>query len=107
MADYGKFDMGENEICEELWQLFEDEIMENMDLTNMEVVSSIENVNEMKDELLESAFTCLPPPETPAAPKRFKSFTENDLKQFEDARQSKSTKMNTKWAIKLFQGRPR
>jgi hypothetical protein len=58
---------------------------------------------------------CLPAPETPVtsvtlsensslAPKRFRSITDTELQEFQGARQSKSTKRNTKWGIQLFQG---
>ena len=35
---------------------------------------------------------------------RFVNMDEDNLKKFEDSNQSKSTKNNTKWALKIVQG---
>ncbi|OWF43402.1 hypothetical protein KP79_PYT24915 [Mizuhopecten yessoensis] len=35
---------------------------------------------------------------------RFKKVTDVDLKKYEEMTQSKSTKKNTKWELKIFQG---
>ena len=41
----------------------------------------------------------------PSCPKRFKKMEENELQSLkENFHQSKSTKNNTKWGVKLFQG---
>jgi hypothetical protein len=42
----------------------------------------------------------LPPKEK----KRFKTVTNEELKDLQDSRQAKSTKRNTKWGVKVFQG---
>ncbi|XP_069137816.1 uncharacterized protein [Argopecten irradians] len=39
----------------------------------------------------------------PTPQQRFKEYSEEDLKALEESRQSKSTKNNTKWGMKLFQ----
>lgn len=106
MAEYGKFEVGGEDITDELFLLFDNEIMENLDLSNLEAISDKSEISEMCEELEKPALTCLPKPETPAQaaePKRFRSFTENELQEFQDSRQSCSTKKNTKWGIKLFQ----
>ena len=41
---------------------------------------------------------------TSTSKQRFKRVTEEDLQNIQDCRQSESTKRNTKWAIKVFQG---
>ena len=38
------------------------------------------------------------------APKRFKSFEEEDINKIEGKNQSSSTKKNTKWGVNIFQG---
>ena len=43
-------------------------------------------------------------PKIEISQKRFKSFTESELKELEEERQSEATKKSTKWAVKLFQG---
>ena len=59
----------------------------------------------MCKELEKPVLAWLPKPETPAQaaePKRFRSLTENEFQEFQDSRQSCSTKKNTNWGIKIF-----
>lgn len=43
-------------------------------------------------------------PETQKERKRFKTVSPEELQELQDCRQSKSTKQNTKWGVKVFQG---
>lgn len=36
---------------------------------------------------------------------RFRRVDENEMDSYEEARQSKRTKLNTKWAVRMFQGK--
>lgn len=85
---------------------------------DMASVSSVTDpvVNAKRNELLTiPADEQLSRPEIPAASdsintpvtdpvKRFISVTDEQLQHFEDQVQSKSTKMNTKWAVGILQG---
>ncbi|XP_069107107.1 uncharacterized protein [Argopecten irradians] len=57
----------------------------------------------MEQELTKPAITDLPPPESPAVPKRFKDTTHEEIANIFESRQSKSTKKNTAWGIRIFQ----
>ena len=95
-------------------------------LASLEVdanASSQEVRKEALDRIFsESAIEGLPPPEVPSPPapkdpaqepppqnpeaskKRFKTLSEEDIRQLEDQTQSKNTKKNTKWGVSIFQG---
>ncbi|XP_033727680.1 uncharacterized protein LOC117317012 [Pecten maximus] len=55
-----------------------------------------------RDEMVKAMDIKKPQPAVPG-PQRFKRLSEDQLKEMEDERQSKSTKSNTKWGIKVFQ----
>lgn len=109
---YGDFDVGllSEEMDAELYLLYDEDILASLDLSSL--VPATEQDTEMIYELKKSDMEGLPPPQTPVCPpeskpeaKRFRSVSEVELKQFQDARHSKSTKRNTKWGIQLFQGK--
>lgn len=101
MAEYGDFNISENE--PELYLLLDNDILASLDLPFMAPVS-VEETKEVEAALEISDMEGLPRPGVPAPPKRFKSMTEEQIQMFEDSRQSNSTKRNTKWGVKLFQG---
>lgn len=77
--------------------------MENLDLSNLEVISNLSEIPEVCKELEKPTLTCLPKPETPA--EKISFLHRKCLQEFQDSRQSSSTKKNTKWGIKPFQGK--
>lgn len=96
------------DITDEFFLLFDNEIMENLYLSNLEAISNLSEIPKMCKELEKPALTCFPKPETPAQaaePKRFRSYTEKDLQEFQYWRQSKSSRKKIQWGIKLFQGK--
>lgn len=103
MADFGNFEMSDVD----LYFLLDEELLASLDFSSM-VPQSVEESIEMEKDLKISDMEGLPCPGvpvlTPPPPKRFKTVSENDMQQFQDARQSASTKRSTKWGIKLFQG---
>ncbi|XP_061176184.1 uncharacterized protein LOC133185142 [Saccostrea echinata] len=105
MAEFGNFDLCDDDPL--LYLLFDNDILAALDLPFM-APASVEETEEVEKELKMSDMEGLPSPGMPTPPppppsKRFKSMTEEDLKQFEDSRQSISTKRNTQWGVKLFQ----
>ncbi|OWF49932.1 hypothetical protein KP79_PYT04022 [Mizuhopecten yessoensis] len=79
---------------------FED--IENLAASN--VLSEIET-NKIELNLHNSALDELPPPETPCLPRnhgRFNKASEEEIENLFDERQSKSTKKNTAWGLKVF-----
>ena len=92
---YGDFDMG---VAELIADMMYGEISASSEISS----------REFKDELLISDDDNLPRPGIPCEPadvhKRFKDSTEEDMKEYESMHQSKSTKQNTKWAVKILQG---
>lgn len=64
-----------------------------------------EITEDISQNLSKPAITDLPPPETPSAPSRFKQSTEEEINKYFGARQTESTKKNTKWGCKIFQGK--
>lgn len=61
-----------------LWKIFY--------LSNLEAISNLSEIPKMCKELEKPALTCFPKPETPAEaakPKRFRSYTEKDLQEFQ------------------------
>ena len=107
---FGSFDLVGEEMEDDLYLLHDEDILASLDLSSL-VPVSVQDNRIMERELKVSDMECLPSPETPATAsgaKRFKSVSELDLElnEFQDARQSTSTTKNTKWGIRLFQGRP-
>jgi hypothetical protein len=97
MADFDLLEMGESvEIdWETLYQIFDGEI---------EVSTSTEDANEEMERVLnpiKTEETLLQAPDK----KRFKTVSDTELQELQERRQSKATKFNTKWGIKLFQGK--
>lgn len=52
----------------------------------------------------EENFAAPNPVSTARPEKRFKTVSETELNELKEKRQSKSTRKNTKWGVKLFQG---
>ena len=106
---FGSFDLVEEEMEDDLYLLHDEDILASLDFSSL-VPVSVQDNKIIERELKVSDMECLPSPETPATAsgaKRFKSVSELELNEFQDARQSTSTKKNTKWGIRLFQGRPK
>ena len=106
---FGSFDLVGEEMEDDLYLLHDEDILASLDFSSL-VPVSVQDNKIMERELKVSDMECLPSPEIPATAsgaKRFKSVSELELNEFQDARQSTSTKKNTKWGIRLFQGRPK
>ena len=106
---FGSFDLVVEEMEDDLNLLHDEDILASLDFSSL-VPVGVQDNKIMERELKVSDMECLPSPEIPAAAsgaKRFKSVSELELNEFQDARQSTSTKKNTKWGIRLFQGRPK
>lgn len=67
---------------------------------------TVPELKKMEKEVKIPAYPELPQPETPMVDKnkRFKNVTEEQLKNYHDSHQSSSTKKNTVWGMKIFQG---
>ena len=107
MSDYGDFSMNVDLLDPintgdiHLDQLDDDdEFFQTLDMSFLDFLASTTPSNttmvKMEEELKQ--------PEMSLPTSRFHSVTEEQMKSYEEARQSKSTKSNTKWAIKIFQG---
>ena len=83
-----------------LQELFDDSMPDFVASSNVK-----EEMIEM-NKLLQSAQPDILPGIDEKPVGRFKKLKEIDLNIMEEARQSSSTKKNTKWGVKLFQGRP-
>ena len=111
MSDYADFGMDydfldptntDNVSLEELDQA--DEFSRTLDMSFLDFLASSKptatSMVKMEEELKK--------PEMPlpsgSGNSRFATATEDQMKQYDEARQSKSTKSNTKWAINIFQG---
>ena len=108
-TQYGTFSMS-GAVVQDLKLEFndsDDEVLCNLVASDFVAVPT----NDLQfDADLKLAALDLPRPETPAVQSqrpetsRFSKVTEDELLAFEDAHQSKSTKANTKWAMRIFQG---
>ena len=82
---------------------FEDdeELFSTLDMNFLDFLASTKptatETARMKEELKQ--------PEMDLPPTRFHTINEDQMRTLEENRQSKSTKSNTKWATKIFQGR--
>lgn len=83
----------ENEMSNEEFDLILSNLLENPTGVSSEITPAQANA-EMTRAMEESD-----------QDQRFKRYTEKELKLLEDSRQSKATKNNTKWGVKLFQGK--
>ncbi len=81
-----------------------DEIFSEIMVDQTATVSNVNNAPEAEPKPEEEAPTSSPKPSTSTTNTRFNIATEDDLKQLEQQRHSKSTLKNTKWALKLFNG---
>ena len=112
MSDYGDFGMDydfldptntDSVSLEELDQ--DDEFFRTLDLSFLDFLASSKptatSMVKMEEELKKPE---MPLPSN-SGNSRFATATEDQMKQYEEARHSKSTKSNTKWAIKIFQGK--
>ena len=80
----------------ELYLLYDEDFLASLDLSSL-VPVSVQDNKIMEKELKVSDIDCFPSPETPATaigPKRFNSVSELELNEYQDARQSTSTKRN-------------
>ena len=90
----------------------DDEDFKTIYLNTMELVQlSASSVPEdIQNIITQPAITDLPPPETPApgtsspTKKRFKTTTAEEIDHLFGARHTSSTKRNTAWGMKIFQG---
>ena len=79
----------------------------SQDIVFEEVVMSIytyEAQQELEKAFSEDRKENFAPTKVEMSQKRFKSVTENELKELKEKRQSEATKKSTKWGVKLFQG---
>ena len=81
--------------------LFSDEFV--LDGINASTTND-EAMQEMNDILNVTNPPILPDPKPSTSTSRFKKLTETELDNLEAKRQSASTKRNTKWGVKVFQG---
>lgn len=82
-----------------------DFLMDDFDFQASDVPSNAVNSTSMEEieAVLQAELVEVPAVSKPKT-QRFKTATEADLQILQDSRQSKATKKNTKWGIKVFQG---
>lgn len=66
MAEYKKIEVNGEDITDELFVLFNNEITENLELSNHDGVSNLSEIPDMRKKLEKLALTCLLKPGTPA-----------------------------------------
>ena len=96
MDEFGDFKVSDNN--EDFSLFLDNDLLASLDFPFM---ASVVEPDEVDKILKLSEMDGLPSPGMPA---RFKSKTEQELQMYEDSRHSVSTKRNTKWGVKLFQG---
>ena len=104
------FDLGNHLELFDLHEMTDGELLEtvlNMSLSGDGNASSNENPNLEMKRAMEIQQPQIRSGPTECKAKRFRVATEQDIINFQSSRQSKSTKKNTRWGYKTFQGRPR
>ena len=96
MDEFGDFKVSDNN--EDFSLFLDNDLLASLDFP---FIASVVEPDEVDKILKLSEMDGLPSPGMPA---RFKSKTEQELQAAEDSRHSVSTKRNTKWGVKLFQG---
>ena len=110
MAEFGTFSVPQDlDLLEFDFDDSGDEVLLSLVASDYVPLPASDSVKKIDPELHEAALD-LPPPETPTqpsvspAPSRFRKVSQDDLKKYEESHQSKATKMNTRWGMKIFQG---
>lgn len=63
MAEYGAFEVGVEDKTDEFFSLFDNAIINNLDLFNLEAISDKSEISEMYKELKKPALACFPNPD--------------------------------------------
>ena len=98
-----EFDMDEETMRSLLDDFGDEEVDENNEFAVLHEI----NASTSNDEALKELAKALETEQLVIVPKkpRFKSLSDEDLKEIDESRQSKSTKKKTKWGVKILQGR--
>ena len=87
----------------------DDEFLQTIDFDVLELIASSTSItyhtDRMNAELQKPEFWVYPGTSTDSSSIRFASVDEDQIKLFQEANRSTATKRNTRWGIKLFQGR--
>ena len=105
----GSFDLVGEKMEDDLNLLHDEDILASIDLSSLVQVSVQDNkIMERGLNVKGPISDGIPSTETPATAsgaRLFKSVSELELNEYQDARQSTSIKRNTKWGNRLFQGK--
>ena len=101
------FQQPDEETLEVLIEVFaDDNIFEEITSTEHDVLtastSTTNAIQDLNQTLAEDHNENIQPPRSEK--KRFKTVSEEELRELQERKQSISTKKNTKWSVRLFQG---